>query len=63
MRLRNVQGSRDVIAQSPFVIHNPEEVKGKWKEVFGNEKVYGSIFVVRITSSIHWLNSFILMAS
>lgn len=37
MRLRNVQGSRDVIAQSPFVIHNPEEVKGKWKEVFGNE--------------------------
>lgn len=37
MRLRNVQGARDVIAQSPFVIHNPEEVKGKWKEVFGNE--------------------------
>lgn len=31
MRLRNVQGSRDVIAQSPFVIHNPEEVKENGK--------------------------------
>lgn len=37
MRLRNVKGSREVIAANDFVIHNPEETKGKWKEVFGND--------------------------
>lgn len=37
MRLKNVPGSREEIAQSRFVIHNPEEQKGKWAEVFGNE--------------------------
>ena len=36
MRLKNVPGSREVIAESRFVIHNPEEKKGKWAEVFGN---------------------------
>ena len=39
MRLRNVPGSREKIAESPFVI--PEESmyghKGCWKEVFGND--------------------------
>lgn len=38
MRLRNVTGSREVIADSRFVIHEPETHKGKWKEVFGNTK-------------------------
>ncbi len=37
MRLRNVTGSRDVIAASPYVIHEPELLKGKWKEHFGND--------------------------
>lgn len=37
MRLRNVKGSREKIAANDFVIHNPEEMKGKWKEVFGND--------------------------
>lgn len=37
MRLRNISGSRDVIAQSPFVIHEPKQHKGSWKEVFGND--------------------------
>lgn len=37
MRLRNVKGSREAIAANDFVIHNPEEMKGKWKEVFGND--------------------------
>lgn len=37
MRLRNVKGSREKIAANDFVIHNPEEIKGKWKEVFGND--------------------------
>ena len=36
MRLRNVAGSREVIAQSQFVIQNPEERKNHWKELFGN---------------------------
>ena len=37
MRLRNISGSREVIAQSPFVIHEPYQYKGNWKEVFGND--------------------------
>jgi len=37
MRLRNVKGSREKIAANDFVIHNPEERKGRWKETFGNE--------------------------
>ena len=36
MRLRNISGSRDVIAESPLVVHEPEIIKGKWKDVFGN---------------------------
>ncbi len=30
-------GSREVIADSRFVVHEPEGVKGRWSEVFGNE--------------------------
>ncbi len=37
MRLRNVPGSRDTIAESRFTIKNETECKGKWKEVFGND--------------------------
>lgn len=37
MRLRNVTGSRDTIADSEFVIHDPEQYKGKWSSVFGND--------------------------
>ena len=36
MRLRNVPGSRDTIAESRFTIKNETECKGKWNEVFGN---------------------------
>lgn len=36
MRLRNIPGSKEVIAESDYVIQNPEECKGRWKEVFGN---------------------------
>ena len=36
MRLRNVTGSKDMIAQSQYVIHEPQEHKGKWSEVFEN---------------------------
>ena len=36
MRLRNITGSREVIGDSRFVVHEPNEQKGKWQEVFGN---------------------------
>lgn len=35
MRLKNVPGSREAIAQSRFVIHDPQEHAGSWTEVFG----------------------------
>ena len=38
MRLRNVTGSREVIAESSFVIHEPQDQKGKWHEIFGNDR-------------------------
>ncbi len=37
MRLRNIPGSREVIAESPFVVHDEESMKGKWREFFGND--------------------------
>lgn len=37
MRLRNVPGSRNTIAESRFTIKNETEYKGKWSTVFGNE--------------------------
>lgn len=37
MRLRNIPGAGEVVENSPLVIGHPEEQRGKWKEVFGNE--------------------------
>lgn len=37
MRLRNVTGSREKIAENSLVIQNPENQKGRWKELFGND--------------------------
>jgi len=37
MRLRNVKGSRETIANNEYVIQEPEKYKGKWKSVFGND--------------------------
>ena len=37
MRLRNVPGSRETLAANDFVINEPNEYKGKWKEAFGND--------------------------
>lgn len=36
MRLKNVPGSREAIAESDFVIHDLKENKGHFKELFGN---------------------------
>ena len=37
MRLRNIPGSRDIIAMSEFVVQEPEKLKGSWQKVFGNK--------------------------
>lgn len=37
MRLRNVTGSREMIEESRFVVHEPAAWKGKWSDVFGND--------------------------
>lgn len=37
MRLRNVTGSREVISDCPLVVHEPQEKKGRWREVFEND--------------------------
>ena len=38
MRLRNITGSREVIAQSPYVVREELQTQcpGKWGEIFGN---------------------------
>ena len=37
MRLRNIPGAKDAIEDSKYVIHDVQEKKGNWAEVFGNE--------------------------
>ncbi len=37
MRLRNIPGAREEIASNPYSIQEPTELKGKWKERFGND--------------------------
>lgn len=36
MRLRNIKGADEIIEKSPFVIKNPEQMKGRWHCVFQN---------------------------
>ena len=36
MRLRNIPGAKDAIAESAYVIQNPQENAGKWHEIFQN---------------------------
>lgn len=37
MRLRNITGSREMIAASDYVIHEPQQYRGNWAEIFGND--------------------------
>lgn len=37
MRLRNITGSRENIAESQYVVHEPATQKGKWSEIFEND--------------------------
>lgn len=36
MRLRNIKGSREAIEANEYTINNPEEMKGRWNTLFGN---------------------------
>lgn len=36
MRLRNIKGSREVIASNEFVVQEAEARKGQWRNMFGN---------------------------
>ena len=36
MRLRNNKNAKSILEESKYVIKNPEENKGKWNKVFGN---------------------------
>ena len=37
MRLRNITGSREVIADSKWCMETPRDMAGKWREHFGND--------------------------
>lgn len=37
MRLRNIPGSREMIAENHWCIQNPEQAKGRWHTIFGND--------------------------
>lgn len=37
MRLRHIPGAEEAIAQSPYVVQEPELEKGKWAARFGND--------------------------
>lgn len=37
MRLRNVKGSREIIESNTYVVQEPAEYKGRWRELFGND--------------------------
>lgn len=37
MRLRNVPGARETIIENQFSVQQPEQMKGKWAEVFRND--------------------------
>lgn len=36
MRLRHIPGAEEQIAESPYVIQDPQALRGRWWEIFGN---------------------------
>lgn len=38
MRLRNVKNAKEIVSNSRYIINNPKEYKGKYKEIFNNNK-------------------------
>ncbi len=37
MRLRHTHGAEELISESPYVVKDPEDHKGRWNEIFGND--------------------------
>ena len=37
MRIRNFSGSDNIISNCSFLVSNPEDYRGKWSELFGND--------------------------
>ena len=37
MRLRHIKGAEEEIAESPYVVQDPQSLRGKWHEFFGND--------------------------
>ena len=37
MRIRNFSGSKELLEQSNVVVKNPEDNKGKWRDIFNND--------------------------
>ena len=37
MRLRNIPGAKETIENNRFVVHQIQEKRNHWKDVFGNE--------------------------
>lgn len=37
MRLRNVKNAKEIVKNSPYVIQNPSEFKGRYNKIFGND--------------------------
>ena len=67
MRLRNITGCREMIGESEFVVHEPETMKGKWREAFGNLMNYPHYFLLLfywvfvflpLMSKIMWVQTF-----
>ena len=58
MRLRNVPGSREAIADSPLAINEPKELKGKWNEEFGMMPEMTEIFLDQQKEIKHLLEEF-----
>ena len=37
MRLRHIKGAEEEIAESPYVVQDPQSLKGEWHRFFGND--------------------------
>lgn len=38
MRLRNITGSREMIAESAYVVHEEQNCRGKWRDILGSDR-------------------------
>ena len=38
MRLRNIPGAKEAIQESKYVVHQPQQQKGRWKQAFASDQ-------------------------